>query len=202
MQDQAETHMEVIELLRTLPDREAQVVLGKIRSGTDMTTILNYIKAGNILLQMAVAPETCFRYTFPYLSEMPVEITKDNVYLESLLYEAASLYPSDEQAKPPGLPAGLESEESRSLYLKPFHAAQVVDPQLADVRVSPWTAICDDDALMRDLLGVFFHCEYHFTAAFQKDLFLQDMAAQRKDFCSSLLVNVTLAYSCVSYPPT
>ena len=52
-------------------------------------------------------------------------------------------------------------------------------------------------ALMRDLLRVFLRCEYHFTAAIQKDLFLEDMAAQREDFCSSLLVNMVLAYSCV-----
>lgn len=36
-----------------------------------------------------------------------------------------------------------------------------------------------------------------FAAVFQKDSFLQDMAAQRQDFCSSLLVDVTLVYSCV-----
>jgi hypothetical protein len=52
---------------------------------------------------------------------------------------------------------------------------------------------------MRDLLNVFFRCEYLFASVFQKDYFLEDMAAQRQDFCSSLLVNITLAYSCVRH---
>lgn len=53
---------------------------------------------------------------------------------------------------------------------------------------------------MRDL-GVFLRCEYQFTSAFQKDYFLEDMASHRAEFCSSLLVNVILAYSCVRRCP-
>ena len=98
----------------------------------------------------------------------------------------------------------MYSHEYQSLYLRPFHAAQVVDPLLSNVKISSWTNACNDDVLMRNLLGGFLLCEYHFTAAFQKDLFLEDMAALREDFCSSLLVNVILGYSCVpySYHPT
>jgi hypothetical protein len=81
--------------------------------------------------------------------------------------------------------------------LKPFHAAEVIDHRLFDVKLSLWTTVCNNDILMRDLLSVWLRCEYHFTAAFQKDLFLEDMGAQREDFCSSLLVNVMLGYSCV-----
>lgn len=148
---------------------------------------------------MAVVPETRLRYEFPYRSEMPKEFELNNPYLNSMLYETASLY-SQQQISETNLTghlASLSSEEQRSPYLKPFHAAQVFDPLLSDVKLSPWTSICDDDKLMRDLLSVLFRCEYHFTAAFHKDLFLEDMAARRKDFCSSLLVNVTLAYACV-----
>jgi hypothetical protein len=50
---------------------------------------------------------------------------------------------------------------------------------------------------MRDLLSVWLRCEYHFTAAFQKDLFLEDIGAQREDFCLLLLVNIMLEYSYV-----
>ncbi|KAF9771796.1 hypothetical protein IL306_010542 [Fusarium sp. DS 682] len=141
---------------------------------------------------MAVVPETRMRYEFPYRSEMPKELEHDNPYLKSLIYEATSLYPQHQTSERTvsDLLANLGSEEQRSLYLKPFHAAQVVDPLLSDIKVSAWTRVCDDDKLMRVLLGVLFHCEYQFAAAFHKDLFLEDMAAGRSDFCSSLLVNV------------
>jgi hypothetical protein len=95
-----------------------------------------------------------------------------------------------------GLHAKLSSADYQSLYLKPFHAAQVVDPLLSDVKISLWTAVCDDNMLMRDLLAVFFRCKYHFTAVFQKDYFLKDITTKRNDFRSSLLVNAVLAYAC------
>ena len=114
--------------------------------------------------------------------------------------------PADRQNSRPHTPlhftGGSIPEEHKSFYLKPFHAAQVVNPRLSDVRVSAWTAVCDDDMLLRDLLRVFFRCEYEFTAAFQKDYFLEDMASNKSEFCSSLLVNVVLAYSCVRLPVT
>ncbi|KAI9705941.1 MAG: hypothetical protein M1836_005347 [Candelina mexicana] len=205
LQERAAAYEEILELLKNLADREAQNILQRIRSGTDITTILNHVKAGNILLQMNVLPETRFRYEFPYRSEMPEYYVRDNQYLNSLIYEATSLYSKDRYSKStrhntPSLVADLDSHEYQSLYLKPFHAAQVVDPRLSDVKISLWTTVCKDDVLMRDLLGVFLRCEYHFTAAIQKDYFLEDMAAQREDFCSSLLVNMVLAYSCVCYP--
>ena len=198
---------ELLRLLRDLPDQEARSVLQKFRSGIDVTTILNHVRAGDVLLQMAVSPETRFRYEFSYRPEMPESYATSNPYMDSLIYEAASLYSTGKSSSsrphtPLHFPGRSIPEEHKSLYLKPFHAAQVVNPRLSDVRVSAWTAVCDDDMLLRDLLRVFFRCEYEFTAAFQKDYFLEDMASNKSEFCSSLLVNVVLAYSCVRLPVT
>ena len=189
-------------LLKNLPDREAREILQRIRSSTDIATILNHVAASDLLLQMHVVPESRSRYEFPYQSEMPEEYIPSNPYLDLLLFEAASLYPIDKYSNLPAphsssLLTELSSNDYQNLYLKPFHAAQVVDPLLSDVRISSWTAVCDDNILMRDLLGVFFRREYHFAAAFQTDYFLEDMMAQREDFCPSLLVNIILAYACV-----
>ena len=193
---------EVFELLKNLPGQDAQDVLQRIRSKSDLETILNHIKAGDLLLQLAVVPETRFRHDFPYRSEMPEDYVPDNPYLDSLIYEVTSLYSSDGSSgrlnqKSNGNVANLRLEEDQSLYLRPFHAAEVFDPLLSDAKLSSWTTVCDDDVLMRNLLGNFLRCEYGFTAAFQKDLFLEDMADHQQDFCSSLLVNIILGYSCV-----
>lgn len=146
---------------------------------------------------MAVTPETRSRYEFPYRSGMPEEYASNNSYLGSLIYEATSCHPTNDDSRAAGLVDQLRSKEYGDLYLKPFHAAQVVEPKLFDAKLSLWTTVCDDDTLMRDLLQVFLRCEYQFTSAIQKDYFLEDMSAQKTDFCSSLLVNVVLAYSCV-----
>lgn len=198
----------MLDLLRTLPEKEAQDVLRRLRSGADVTSVLNHVQAGDVLLQMAVLPETRYRYEFPYRREMPQEYIKDNPYLDSLIYEAASLFSRSSSPEssghgmgsPGAILASLGSAEHQNLYLKPFHAAQVVDPLLTDATPSRWTSVCKDDVLMREMLGAFFCCEYSFTSAFHKDYFLEDMAAGRTEFCSSLLVNIVLAYSCVRPP--
>ena len=166
-----------------LPDKDAQSVLQRIRAGIDIATIVKHVKAGNLLLQMAVLPETRFRYAFLYRSEMPEDYVANNPYLDSLIYEASSLYsaggsPGQSRHTTASRIANLSSDEYQNLYLKPFHPAEVVDSRLSDVRISSWTSVCNDDVLMRDLISGWLRCEYHFTAAFQKGLFLEDMAAQ------------------------
>jgi hypothetical protein len=191
----------LLELLATLPEPQAQEVLQRIRSGTDVVSICNQVMAGDVLIQMAVAPETRFRYKLLYMPEMPQQyISTDNPYLNSLIYEGLSLYERDDGANLDKSAVQGNGSDGESPYLRPFHAAHVVDPLLSDVKPSLWTAVCQNDALMRNLLAVWLHSEYTFTSAFQKDYFLEDMAAQNTDFCSSLLVNAVLAYCCVRIP--
>lgn len=202
MRNHKSPHQELFELVRTLSDDEAEHVFHRIRSGVDVTTILNHVKVGNVLLQMAVAPETRLRYVLPYRSEMPEAFTINNPYMQSKIYEAASLYSNPSRYNAFSHGDSLSSDEYQNLYIKPFHSAEMIDPLLTNTKPSLWTAVSKDDVLMRDLLSVWFRCEHHFTSAFQKDYFLEDMAANRNDFCSSLLVNIVLAYSCVRYPPS
>ncbi|KAG4269010.1 hypothetical protein FPRO04_12359 [Fusarium proliferatum] len=135
---------ELVGLLKNLPDQDAQAILQRLRSGTDVASVVNQARAGNVLLQMAVVPETRLRYEFPYRSEMPKEFELNNPYLNSMLYETASLYSQHQisETNLTGHLASLSSEEQRSPYLKPFHAAQVFDPLLSDVKVSAWTSVC------------------------------------------------------------
>ncbi|KAL7936549.1 hypothetical protein V8C35DRAFT_295798 [Trichoderma chlorosporum] len=196
-------HEELYDLLKSLDDEEANHVWQRIRSGIDAATLLNHLKAGSLLLQMAVVPETRFRYEFPYRSEMPEYYLANNPYMDSMIYGAASLYSKGKQhSRSPGHATSNDSGSGnvQSVYLKPFHAAEVIDPRLTDAKISSWTTVCKDDVLMRQLLGVFLRCEYHFTSVFQKDYFLDDLVANRRDYCSSMLVNIVLAYSCVCYP--
>ncbi|KXJ85262.1 hypothetical protein Micbo1qcDRAFT_180969 [Microdochium bolleyi] len=171
LRDQAAANADVLDLLTRLPEAEAQAVFKRIRSGHDVGAIVNHVRDGDVLLQMALEPESRFRYSFPYGSEMPSDIVANNPYLDSFIYEAPSLYASSSTGK-----------------------------ALATSLQGPWTVVCSDDTLMRDVLSVWLRCEHHFTAVFQKDYFLEDLAAGRQDCCSSLLVNVVLAYACLCYP--
>ncbi|KAG5986757.1 hypothetical protein E4U43_005367, partial [Claviceps pusilla] len=203
LKNQETAQKELLELMRNLPEQDAQEILQRVRTGAEPSGILQHVKAGGVLLQMANHPETRLRYEFPYRSEIPPGDIPNNPYLKSLLYEATSLHHTTQYADHPetagtgtGVEGSVAAVKYQSMYLNPFHAADVADPRLSNVKCSLWTAVCSDDDLMQDMLKVFFRCEYHFTAAFHKDYFLDDAIAQRHDFCSSLLVNVVLAYAC------
>ncbi|KAJ6782267.1 hypothetical protein PWT90_10560 [Aphanocladium album] len=228
LRDRASEHDDVVALLRDLPDKEAAGVLRRIRTGTSLAAIIHQAKGGDVLMQIAVAPETRFRYSFPYRDEMPAGCRGgDNPYLGSVIYEVASVLgppppsPTSKASSPALLLALAASGDDRdgktgerkplvrerhlespgalagydTAYLSPFHAARVFEPRLTDAKISSWTYVCDDDVLLRELLEIFFRCEYQFTSAFHKDYFLDDLAAGHTEFCSSLLVNLVLAYA-------
>ncbi|KAG7405461.1 Nitrogen assimilation transcription factor nirA [Fusarium oxysporum f. sp. rapae] len=75
----------------------------------------------------------------------------------------------------------------------------MVDPRLDHVDARKWTCIIDDNKLLRKLLETYFMTEYTFYPAFQKNCFLEDMAAGRSKYCSSLLVHAVLASACHGY---
>jgi hypothetical protein len=84
--------------------------------------------------------------------------------------------------------------EIQTKYMTPFHAATLVDPLLNKVTASQWTTVISDDQLLRQLLSAFFLFINPTWYPFHKDLFLQDMAAGRTQFCSQLLVNTLLSH--------
>lgn len=216
LKSQKSPYETLFDLMKSVPEKDARDILKRIRQGADVETLLNHMADGDLLLQLHVVPETRYRYKLPYISTMPANLlVGDNPYLSSFFYEAEGIYPLDgvpeisrqsgpssqpgKSGKMPQLPkAGPGPYED--VYQKPFHAATVIDPRISKAKLSRWTSVCEDDVLMRNLLSVWLQCEYQFTAIFQKDLFLDDLAAQRLDFCSSLLVNMILGYACVGFP--
>lgn len=190
--------------MKSVSEQDANDILVRLRSGADIETLVSHVTNGDLLLQLSVAPETRLRYDFPYDKKMPANLLmRDNAYLQSPIYDPESVYPSSGPLSIP-LHADTSGEQNTSveiIYLRPFHAAEVVDTRLADLDISAWTTVCDNNELMRSLLRRWLQCEYHFTAAFQIDLFLEDLMAVREDYCSSLLVNIMLGYACVRFFP-
>jgi hypothetical protein len=183
----------MVELLRTLPEKDAIEVVHRIRAGGDVEIIVRQIREGNLLMELSVAPQSRMRYEFPYMAYMPPGlITPKNPYLKSLLYEA--LQPS---AGPMEMDVARPLQDS-SPYAKPYHAAELVEPKLADAQPSKWTSVSSDDRLMRNLLHAYFINDHPATFLFHKDYFLEDLLDGNTRFCSSLLVNALLAKSCVS----
>jgi len=168
------------------------MILQKIRAGESADSIVRRIKDGDLLVQLSLDPQNQTRYEFPHLRAMPAYLqTPENTYLESFIFEETSLYDLPIAAASTGL------KSFHSPYMKPYHAAKMVDHRLANARPSKWTSISSDDRLLRRLLEAYFLHQYPRYVPFHKDFFLEDMNTGRHQHCSSLLVNAVLAAACV-----
>jgi hypothetical protein len=58
---------------------------------------------------------------------------------------------SDAKTQPSDFDEGYKAQ-----YLRPYHAASVVDPRLDDIEPSKWTTVNTDDNLMRTLIRAYF----------------------------------------------
>lgn len=195
MQDRITPYEELFGLLQTKSETESLEILRRVRSGVDVGSILRHARDGDLLIQLSLAPESRRRYDFPYISDMPASIlVQDNLYLHSFVYETTFRAPRSHGFDHNSRREGYGDDR----YLKPYHAAQVVEPNFSNVTVSKWTSVTSDDQLLRRLLNAYLYYQHPWTAAFHMDYFLKDMASGRSRFCSSLLVNAVLAAACVS----
>lgn len=195
-------------LLRSVSEADAHGILGRIRSGADVAAIVRQAEEGNLLLQLALVPETRLRYDFPYRAEMPPHLlVPDNPYLSSVIYEAVfATQPTPPESQPesqPESPSGsrIVASPYQSVYLTPYHAAEFVEPLLSDAVVSKWTEVDAGDDFLRILLHSYFLHDYLTYPSFHKDIFLRALRDDDQRFCSSLLVNAVLAEACVRRCP-
>ncbi len=70
-----------------------------------------------------------------------------------------------------------------------YHAAELADARIDEIKPSDWTSVSKNDGLMRKLIAAYFMYGSQCFICFQKDYFLEDMTANRHRFCSPLLVN-------------
>ncbi|KAK3368671.1 hypothetical protein B0H63DRAFT_497828 [Podospora didyma] len=204
LENQASVFENIYRILRTRPQPEADAVLNRIRAGEDPETILRHVQHGDLLLQLSVIPESRYRYEFPFMITLPLRLqTPTNNYLSSLIYEwdrqSPPEDPQEDGLEPLNSMVSADQASNAGLhgpYLRPYHAAEVIDPLIDSAEPAEWTMVSSDNALMRTLLRAYFLHEHHWYTILHKDCFLADMSSGRSRFCSSLLVNALLAMAC------
>lgn len=191
LQRQNDAYAELFNLIKTGPDNESYELLRRIKMGDGIENVLRHIKEADLLIQLTLIPQTNRRYTLPYLAAMPAFLLiPDNPYLSSPLYEATF-----EQPYVPS--TGSDAKRTLDPYLKPNHAAEIVEPLLDNVSAKDWTTIISNDGLFRRLISLYLFHQHSTFYWFNKTLFLEDMASRRTSFCSKALVNAVLAAACV-----
>lgn len=215
-------HKELYSALQSMSEGEAAGILRRIRQGASAEELMTQIRDGDLLLQLALVPDARLRrYDFPFLSAMPAFLlTPDNALLRSRLY-AATLSPAGSMLTPSSPSSSLSSsstavatrgvgssspdsggsppvEDLQSVYLKPYHAVEMIDPRFSKVDTRRWTNVISDDGLVQKLLGAYFLHSYLEVPPFQKDYFLDDMVAGSNELCSPVMVNAVLGLGAVS----
>ncbi|KAK3990327.1 hypothetical protein QBC44DRAFT_66147 [Cladorrhinum sp. PSN332] len=205
LQSSKSTFEQVYAVLQTRPQKEAEEIFERIRRGADAASVLRHVEHGDVLVQLSLIPEARFRYEFPYRSDMPEYLRiHNNPYLDSEVYEYAlrSIPKSQQQKALPGVADMLDFadfRDQRDPYYKPYSSASVVHPLLESVKPSKWTLVSSDDVLMQKIIHDYFLYEYDWFSVVHIDYFLQDMASERRRFCSPLLVNAILCLGCLSH---
>jgi hypothetical protein len=196
LEERSAAHRRLIELLRFRDEQSVALILHRIRAGDPVDSVISLVQDGDLLLQLALAPPSEYRYEFPYAKDMPAFLLgrPDNPYLDSWAFR---LPPRDRLGSAPPGHSGDAGAEVRKMYSIPFHAAQLVDARLESVSASRWTNVPCSDKLFRELLQIYLLWDYHHFGIFQKDYLLDDMVAGKEQFCSPLLVNAILATASV-----
>lgn len=188
-------YAELVQLLKTRPLNEAQQVFFRIRSGEDIGHIVRHVRHGDLLLQMRTSPENRFRYSFSDLMDPPpLFIDPDNPYTKSPIFQPSITNLQD--AEPERSPRSRL--KFQHIYEIPYQGVSLIDSRLDSIDASFWTSVTSDNALVAKLVSLYLLTDYCCYGSFNKDLFLDDLVACRKTFCSQLLVNAICAAGMVS----
>ncbi|KAI4914966.1 hypothetical protein J4E90_005003 [Alternaria incomplexa] len=178
--------------LRSQPWHVAQDLLAQLRRGTDERSLLRFLEYGSLRVQLKLVPDTTYQFTAPYLADMmPLFGSADNPYLASRLYKALSNETAHHGTD-------IQEQTHSAIYHVPYPGARMYDPRMSPdtLRPSKWTSISDDDVFLTRLLEGYFLYEFPLWPCFHKDHFLDDMTAERSDYCSPLLVSAILTAAC------
>ncbi|QKD52297.2 uncharacterized protein FOBCDRAFT_179942 [Fusarium oxysporum Fo47] len=184
----------VYRAIQKRPRSEALEIVRRIQAGVDAETLMRQLSSADLLLQVQLEPETRSRYQFIYSPLMPTYLqTDDNPFMRSLIHEWSTRDDIVSIASPVFTETDLGY---RAQYLRPHHAATIVDSRLDEIVPSTWTTVDVSDDTMKQLIRAYFLQEYDWFTFFHKDYFLDDMINGSNTFCSSLLVNAILAVGC------
>ena len=79
-------------------------------------------------------------------------------------------------------------------------ALNLCDPRLKDLDIGFWTGVEISNEHASHIISLYLQTDHPLLAPFDADAFVADLVAQREDYCSAILVNALLYWSCVRIP--
>ncbi|RBA11005.1 hypothetical protein FPRO05_14311 [Fusarium proliferatum] len=177
IQEKASMYEQFCHLLGSLPERESNGILRRLREGVDAATIMRQVKDGDLPVQTKSTKSNSHAKAMD-------SVKGRRGPLQSQITSWAKSMQSDHM--PDGIP------RSRGLDQVLF---TLDEPEVKPL-TEAWTTITNDINLVLHLLALYFCWEYPIFASLSKEHFLRDFRDGRHRYCSPLLVNALLALGC------
>ncbi|EXK25618.1 hypothetical protein FOMG_17719 [Fusarium oxysporum f. sp. melonis 26406] len=177
IEEKASIYEQLHHFLISLPERESNGILRRLREGADAATIIRQAKDGDLLVR-----------TRPMRS---------NSHAKAMSRANGHRGPSR-----PRNSSWVEIMQTDHMSdgLPRYHGLDQIlftldEPELK-YPTTTWTTIVNDINLVQHLLALYFCWEYPTLASLSKEHFLRDFRDGRHRYCSPLLVNALLALGC------
>ncbi|OTB06793.1 hypothetical protein M426DRAFT_9225 [Hypoxylon sp. CI-4A] len=203
-----EDMLEIFDLLESAPDAVSLDILRRLKSirnqaegPSDPVDVLAVVKKtleddpllpvkiSNRQLMAGLIPETQQTPDVPSMAQGDTPSTS-----------AATGGPSEGTPMSGITPTLLETSDSGTGSFEPLQSMHtIVDDRLKSIDFQRWTNVPITNELAAMLVSLYLEIDHPWCPLFDADLFLDDCVQGKTHFCSTLLMNSLLAWTCQSY---
>ncbi|KAI2613314.1 hypothetical protein GGR54DRAFT_616158 [Hypoxylon sp. NC1633] len=204
--------MEVLELLKSLPEEHALTLLGELREKGDATTVLSAFKerggdGGRVSPELIdpgpskarnhLESELMVNNSEAYPSLRPINAF---VLAKSNLLRPVQRIPVEAGGSDFLAPIEIDSVGRRfQLPLSPGQEVSYCDEQLRDLQVSFWTDVDITDEFAARVISLYITTDHPILGVFSPDLFIADLVNKRNKYCSRFLFHSLMYLGCQMY---
>lgn len=208
LQNSFNHYADIVDQLKTLPERDALKLLQRLRSSADVAGAFSSLQ-GSLQTRVRLSDHKTSQALLPTTSSrIEFELTARHgiVYPTLLPIDIASLNisPLDKPASPPS----SHSSESGSLVSRKTSSTPIelssaglkpyCDSRLKDLDISYWSKVPISDESAATLISLYLETDQTIVGFIDADLFVQSLVDRVPKFCSTFLVTAMLYVACVS----
>ncbi|KAI0840471.1 hypothetical protein F5Y06DRAFT_241282 [Hypoxylon sp. FL0890] len=214
--DAASNAIELLELLKSLPEEKASELLRDLREKGDAAFVLNEFKGAPIASDR-VHPdiESELKAKYPNAYPALVAITPSVLAASNLLRSDLSALSGKEDARPDmkqtqvgrsnvdrstATPIDADSAVSHfRSHLPDGHEPDYFDDRLRDLKIGFWTDIAVTNKFAAQVISLYLRTDHPLLGLFDPYLFVADLIDQKSRFCSRFLVHSLMYLGCQMY---
>ncbi|KAK7960450.1 hypothetical protein PG988_011664 [Apiospora saccharicola] len=204
--EQHQSFHELFEMLRSRPEDEALVILQRLRSSGNVQHTLHHIKEGYLLADTRMVGTEADDVPFPPCpknrEEVMLGVDHSNAYpflppLEEIQSALGCKVRNIPHANPDEDDWTTAEEVENAQHLDRHR--ELYDDRYQRIKAFDWTTVTDSDTVVRNLISLYLSWDHATMRLFDEELFLDQMAAGKRDYCSPVFVNALLAAATLNY---